>query len=168
MSFHDDYYYDERGDFDDDPRTYNQKVHDDNTWRRDAGILEFDGKPYLQWCENCKQVVKVRDIQGSTVFDTYQYIVCHFCGLGEDQLREPTDEELANYDPDAPPNCCMECGISKDAVPAPHNFRLYRASGSGDWLCLDCFLRIENIQTSGPISPEEELRRAALDHKGRP
>jgi len=167
MYHYDDYddYYD---DSDYDMRTYNQKVRDDNTWQKDNGLLEFDGEPFLQWCEECKRVVTVREVEGSTVFDRYSYIYCNFCGVGEDQLRAPTNEELESYDPNTPPDNCMDCKIKAKDVPDPRNFRLYRIPRLDMWVCFECFLRVENIQTSGPISPEEELKRAALDHSGRP
>ena len=80
-------------------RTYNEKVHDDNTWQKNRGILKFDGVPFLQWCPTCKKVVEVIDIEGSTVFDRYNYIVCAVCDTHENQgLRDPTEEELDEHD----------------------------------------------------------------------
>lgn len=168
VRFRDDYYYDESGfDPDYDPRTYNEKVYDDNTWRKDKGILVFDGEPFLQWCMDCKRVVQVRDIQGSTVFDRYSYIVCNFCGIGEDKLRNATDEELESYDPATPPDICSSCGVRIGDVPAPQNFKLYKCSDDR-WRCYEDFIQYERIEVHAPMTPEEETRRAALDHKGRP
>lgn len=96
MTYHYDDYYDNYNDYD--PRTWNEKYHDDNTWRKDRGIFTIDGIPELFWCEEEKKVVEVRLIEGSTVFDRYEYFVCASCGVKENRLREPTDEELDMYD----------------------------------------------------------------------
>lgn len=95
-------------DYDEDPyddyldydmRTYNQKVHDDNTWKKDTGIVMFDGVPFLQWCPTCNKIVKVRGIEGSTVFDRYNYTICAECAAHENEgLRDPTKEELDELD----------------------------------------------------------------------
>ena len=90
------YYEDYEGDYD--FRTWNEKYHDDNTWQKNRGILEFDGEPFLMWCQKEGKVVQVENIEGSTVFDTYSYVICASCGAKEDRLREPTNEELEAYD----------------------------------------------------------------------
>lgn len=78
-----------------DPRTYTQKVHDDNTWQKNRGVLEFDGRPHLMWCPDCNKVVKVESIEGSNVFDRYSYTICHECGCHDNNgLRELTEEDI--------------------------------------------------------------------------
>ena len=97
----DQYHYDERGAFPDydpfeeDQRTHAQKVVDDNTWQKNEGIaLDNDGNPFLEWCEQCKKVVMIETINGSTVSDRYSYTICHVCSIHENYLRTPTEEEL--------------------------------------------------------------------------
>lgn len=89
-------YDDYDGDYD--PRTYAQKVVDDNTWKKDTGIaVDRDGRPYLYWCKPQGKVVQVREIEGSTVFDRYNYILCDECGANENEMRDPTEAEQEQY-----------------------------------------------------------------------
>lgn len=70
-------------------RTWNEKYHDDNTWQRERGIsLDPLDDPYLYYCDVCKAEVKVIEIEGSNVFDRYDYILCADCGADESHLED--------------------------------------------------------------------------------
>jgi hypothetical protein len=82
-------------DYEYDDRTWNEKYASDNTWQRDEGLVELDGRPYYMWCPDCSKPVRVREIRGSNVFDRYSYYLCAECG--GHHLRQVTEKEADKY-----------------------------------------------------------------------
>lgn len=82
-------------DYEYDDRTWMEKYHDDNTWQKDTGLVAFDGRPYWQWCMDCNKPVRVRQIEGRNVFDSYDYLICAECESLA--VRVVTEEEAEEH-----------------------------------------------------------------------
>lgn len=50
---------------------------------------------YIKWCEHCEAVTE------AYLDEWTGLLACVQCGFQGNYLREPTDEELDTYDPDA-------------------------------------------------------------------
>lgn len=82
-------------DYEYDDRTWMEKYRDDNTWQRDEGLVEYDGRPFYMWCNDCGKPVRIRSIEGRTVWDSYIYELCAECG--SKNLRQVTVEEAHEH-----------------------------------------------------------------------
>jgi hypothetical protein len=82
-------------DYEYDDRTWAEKYRDDNTWQRDTGLVEYDGVPFYMWCQECNKPVRIHNIEGRNVFDSYIYEICAECN--GTKLRQVTVEEAHEH-----------------------------------------------------------------------